>query len=900
MQLLLDQSESQGVTEAIIGGKAKNLAWLVRHGFNVPPFVVVSTEGFRIFLEQATGRSFAEVMADLRVNPLIEAAKIRAAILKTPVPADIQNALKEKLKTFSGSFLAVRSSVVGEDSQEASFAGQMETFLFLKTHDEICKAIVDCFASAFMERAILYRTDRKLAFDHISAAVICQVMIDSEVSGVAFTAHPNRGSRKEHLISAAWGLGEGVVSGECNADEFIVSYAAAQPAIIERNLADKDQAVRFRSKEGFGTELVKVKDADREISCLNDAQILELSRVCYDVAYHHGSPQDIEFAFRGGKLYLLQTRPITMLPASMEGDAVVWDNSNIQESYCGVTTPLTFSFASRAYRNVYLNTAEIFGMSKNETAKLEPQMRNLLGLIRGRVYYNINNWYFGLTILPGFGSNKEDMERMMGLQDPVDFVQNKKLEGSAVWKERFSKIKVLATLLGRFFKIKTLVQEFRDHFAKHYKAVDKKKLFLMNLRELYQQTIILEDEVISNWTTPIVNDFYVMMMNGRVHRKLAGLKIENPSLTLNNLLSGEEGIESTEPTKFLLRMCDTLREDSELRKLFARTPNNALMAAVQVSFPKFYALCEEYVELYGDRTIGELKLESITLRQDTTFMFACLKNYLDNDKLTLASLQRHEMDLRRQEEEKIFGLLTTPWSKWAMKRDLTRLREAVKNRENMRLARTRLFGLYRLIYLEIGQQLALHKHLKDPRDIFYLTVEEIQQYFEGRSINVKIHELAQVRKAEFADYEGEDLPHHFKTYGSPYVGNTYEYSGNIAIAEDGETLRGLGCYPGIVEGKIRLIFSPEDEMSLHGLILCTVRTDPGWAPLFPSASGIIVERGSSLSHSAVVARELGIPAIVNIPGLTKILKDGERIRMNGQTGVIERLDRPGQTPKPNE
>ena len=224
------------------------------------------------------------------------------------------------------------------------------------------------------------------------------------------------------------------------------------------------------------------------------------------------------------------------------------------------------------------------------------------------------------------------------------------------------------------------------------------------------------------------------------------------------------------------------------------------------------------------------------------------------------------------------------------RKDLAKLRQAVKARENMRLMRTRMFGLMRDVYLEIGNQLAFYGVLDGPRDIFYLTVEEIEAYVDGRSVQSKFKPLVATRKEEFASYEKEELPHHFSTHGPVYHHNLYEYRSSGEVREDAEELKGIGCYPGRVEEKVKLIFSPKDELNLNGQILCTVRTDPGWAPLFPTAGGILVERGSTLSHSAVVARELGIPAIVNIPGLTKILSDGERVRMDGATGIIQRLD----------
>ena len=393
------------------------------------------------------------------------------------------------------------------------------------------------------------------------------------------------------------------------------------------------------------------------------------------------------------------------------------------------------------------------------------------------------------------------------------------------------------------------------------------------------------------------------MMNGKVHRWLQDIGLENPELVQNNLMSGEEGVESTEPTKMLLRMCAEIRADADLRSLFDAYSNDKLLATLQVKSPVFHALCLEYIERYGDRSIGELKLESVTLRQDSSFMFAVLRNFLGRDDLTLENLAENEQKFRSSAETEAYDLVYKKHGARKLrkfKKDLGRLRDSVKNRENMRLARTRAFGLARDIYLEIGNQFAFYGVLEEARDIFYLRVEDLDHYMEGTSTNADFKPLVAGRKEEFARYETEEIPHHFKTYGPVYHHNEFRYDGEHQDVEAGEQLQGIGCYPGIVEKNIKLIFSPDDELNLDGQILCTVRTDPGWAPLFPTAGGILVERGSTLSHSAVVARELGIPAVVNIPGLTKIMQNGERVIMDGGKGTIIRLDYQEESEEPEK
>ncbi|MFZ5723486.1 MAG: phosphoenolpyruvate synthase [Pseudomonadota bacterium] len=881
---------------ALLGGKAANLAWLTREQLPVPAWWVVTTEAFRrLIADNALDEVIAAELAKLgdgSDGAAVEAAptRIRRRVLDARLPQSLRVELAQALAGREDRFFAVRSSVLGEDAQGASFAGQMDSFLFQRGLDAICDSLLRVCASAFNARALQYRMTRGIALTDIRAAVIVQEMVEGEVSGVMFTAHPVTGSRRHALVSAAWGTGEGIVAGICNTDEYSVPHDGGD---IACTTADKDVAVMFDRETGRGTREVHVEESRRHVRCLDDAQVRALTALGRRIADRQRFPQDIEWTLRDSAFHILQTRPVTRLPAPNPpvGRRIVFDNSNIQESYCGVTTPLTFSFANRAYATVYEQTMRVLGVSEKQIQAHRDMLDNMLGLVRGRVYYNINNWYRGLLLLPSFRENKADLERMMGLTDPVDLVQDREL----TFREKLARLpqvlRALFHLLRGFRRMGVLVQEFRAMFDAAYRGVPRDRLHELTPGELIEQAKTLDRALLQRWTSPIINDFYVMMMNGRVHRALVAAGFEHPAVLQNNLLSGEEGIESTEPTKLLLRMTAHVRTQPALRALLENGDNATLLDRVQVQDPEFHAQCRDYIERYGDRTMGELKLESVTLRQDPSFLFAVLKNYLTRDDLTPETLAANEARFRADAEREAFAAIREKQGVLALRRfrrHLDRLREAIRNRENMRLARTRMFGLYRDIFLEIGAQFAMDGVLAEPRDIFWISLDELYAWYDGRAVQCDLKSLVAARRAEYAEYEKDDLPHHFHTWGMVYHHNAYAYPFTPAEAGDGG-LRGTGCYPGIVEQNIRLIFSPEDELSLNGQILCTVRTDPGWAPLFPTAGGILVERGSTLSHSAVVARELGIPAIVGIPGLTRALQDGERVRMDGSTGSVVRL-----------
>lgn len=895
---VLSSAEASLYTEKIIGGKAGNMAWLTRNRFPVPEWFVLTTAAFNMQLEQDElyawiGEELASAAGD--IGSIAElSAKIRDRIISISLHPEIKDALMNQLMKMNGwenTFFAVRSSAVGEDSAEASFAGQMESFLFQKGEKDIERSLLQCFAGAFTERAIRYRMHHGMDITATKTGVIIQKMINSDKAGVFFTAHPVSGSRRHGLISACFGTGEGIVSGVCNTDEFTVELYGGE---TEFKINEKDRQVVFDTVKGLGTVEVDIPEEQRMKPCLSADEVKTITDYGRRISERLQFPQDIEWCIENDKVYILQTRPVTSLPAPSGpgGDRIVWDNSNIQESYCGVTTPLTFSYASFAYSIVYDQTYRLLKVPESTLDELQPVFKNLLGLIKGRIYYNINNWYRALLILPSFKTNKADMERMMGLQDPVDLIEEQGLTLFQKIKKVPGLLRALFSLKAGFKKLDVHVAEFKEMFQREYDKIYRPGLHTLEIAQLLKLHDHLVDKVLYKWQTPIINDFYVMMMNGKVHRWLEKARVENPAMVQNNLMSGEEGIESTEPTKFLLRLCGYVRRNPALFQIINEIPAEHLLAAVQTADQEFYRQCLEYIELYGDRCMGELKLESVTLRQDPSFLFAVLKNYLSRDDISIETLTANEMKFRKESEELAFSAIRKRLGCMKLRRfkkDLIKLRQAVKNRENMRLARTRAFGLSRDIFAETGRQFAFYGLLDNPRDIFYLTIDELKQYMEGRSVQACFKPLVASRKKEYESYMNEELPHHFETVGPVYHHNSYEY-GNVAEVTGDETeIQGTGCYPGIVEEKIRLIFSPEDELNLKGHILCTVRTDPGWAPLFPTAGGIIVERGSTLSHSAVVARELGIPAIVNVPGITKILKDGENVIMDGSKGTVHRI-----------
>jgi pyruvate,water dikinase len=360
----------------------------------------------------------------------------------------------------------------------------------------------------------------------------------------------------------------------------------------------------------------------------------------------------------------------------------------------------------------------------------------------------------------------------------------------------------------------------------------------------------------------------------------------------NDLLCGEGGVESTEPTKAIVRLAFAVRADPKLATVFEITPVPKLFSRLQnePSFGPFFSDIEDYLEKYGSRCMNELKLEEKTLKDDPSFLFEMIKTYVKRSDLSIEQLESRERAIRQKAEQVVatqLRLFKRPVFNWV----LMRARQHVKHRENLRFARTRIFGLVRELFNAIGQRFYETKQLDDPRDLYFLEVEEIFGIAKGTATSTNLKALIGLRKEEFERYRREPAPpDRFETVGIVWQGNAFEphTPGAKQSAEASNTLRGVGCCPGVVKGVAKLVTSPQDAQ-LDGEILVAERTDPGWVPLFPTARGILIERGSLLSHSAIVARELGIPTIVGIKDLTKRIQNGQPIEMDGGRGTVTLL-----------
>jgi pyruvate,water dikinase len=898
----------------LVGGKGVNLARLQGFGQPVPPWYAVTTDAFRLVLER--GGLTDRIDALLRESSARDeealapvAHRIQQWIGELEYPPELDDAIAGAHATLvpSDAFVAVRSSATGEDTAADSFAGLHDSFLFVRGREDVLSAVRKVWASAYNPRALAYRRSRGLALEGIAVGVVVQQMIEADTSGVMFTVNPNSGDVYELVISSLYGAGEGLVSAGLDADTFVVDKETLE---ITSDIVSKQEQMIFDVAAGGGLEKTRVPDDRENEWSLPEERVRQVARAGVDIERFFGRPQDVEFSFDGsGNLFILQARPVTTVeeygPAA--GNRLVWDNSNIIESYSGVTSPMTFSFIRHAYTIVYHCFAEVMGIKAQVVRENRHTFENMLGLFRGQVYYNLRNWYRLIRLFPGFNYNKTFMESMMGVRESAGFEEDEAPPPG--WARRYLvELPALAKLVLRsatnFVRIRKVVGDFEAHFKENYarwSALDLSSMPPHELMALYRE---MEEKLLWNWRAPIINDFFVMIFYGTLKKLCATWCDDEPGSLQNDLICGEGGIESTVPTKMLLRLARQASETPELRELMLRERPETL-ADVIPRDPRFRELSDSignYLDLYGFRCVNELKLEEYSLKDRPAFVYQVISNYLameNQEALDVEAAEERERVIRREAERKAFDALGRRGGivprRFVFRWVLGNARLGVKNRENMRFARTRIYGLLRELLRAAGGQLVTHEILDEPDDIFYLTLDEVWDFVKGTAVTTDLRALVEIRRREFDAFrdETDKMPDdRFETFGMACHRNRFKGRTRAPTGAADGYLQGIGCCAGEVTEIVKVLRSPSEDAKLSGEILVAERTDPGWVPLYPSVSGILIERGSILSHSAIVAREMGIPTIVGIPGLTTVLESGRRVTMDGSAGTVRLVDDP--------
>ena len=890
----LKNHDENSAFEEKIGKKAQNLFELAIHGFNVPDFSVITNRYFKeVILDEIREYCKSEITdwdsvfegdSEEKIGNMIEVIKNHK--IREEFKREIEKIVKD------GSYYAVRSSSVEEDSSNFSFAGQFETYLYVRKENMLEK-VKEVWISSFSSHVMRYRKEGKINNEVNVPAVIIQEMINSEKAGVGFSVNPVNGDHDEIVISGTFGLGTSIVDGDENGDLFIYNKETKK---IKKEIGIK----KVKQSLDFENHGIKVEEINVEDEVLNDAEITELGENIINIEKYYGKPQDMEWAFEKGKLYILQSRPITTLKKTGKKtyNTIIWDNSNIVESYPEITLPLTFSFIRKAYSDVYKRFSEITGVPAKVVESYQDVYDNMLGLLKGRVYYNLINWYKLLMLFPNSKGNSKFMEQMMGVKKELSeenlnenlLEAEGKMTGWEKFRNKLEKSKAGFTLFMNMFLIEKKAEKFYKIIAENLNG-EKSNLNKKNIKELKKYYKFLENKFLKNWEIPIINDFLVMVWFG-LSKKMAEKYIKEDFEKAHNTLIAQEGnsMISVEPSKYIKKMSLMIKNDKSLKDEIGNIINKNEKSLVEIfkltQNAEFNSTLNEYMEKFGDRTVHELKLEAPTLREEPLFLIKMIYSLSITE-----NVQEHTKRNILKEQKKIYdNLKINPIKKYLLKKTLFYAKKFIRLRENLRYERTKVFGTVRKIMKKMGVHLKNNNLINNEKDVFYLTVDEIFGLIDGSIIDVDLKKLIELRKEEYKKYETEAiLPDRFLTRG--FLGENFYYedlAGNSQLDEN--TLQGTGCSKGIVKGKVKIVLNPMDTQVEDGDIVITKSTDPSWVMVFPLLKGLIVEKGSLLSHSAIISREMNIPAIVGVQGATSILKTGDMVQFDGSTGIIKKLN----------
>jgi phosphohistidine swiveling domain-containing protein len=849
---------------AIAGGKAARLGELIAHGFPVPPGFVVPAHVYRqLIAAAALPAEIAALDAAATGEWARRSAEIQRRILDAKIAEEVVEAIRHAhvrlVAGRAGVACAVRSSATAEDLASASFAGQHGTYYYVDAAN-VVEMVRHCWASLWSAEAASYRASHAIPHAAVSMAVLVQELVRSDVSGVAFTAHPVSGDRAQIVIEAAWGMGAAIVDGRVTADRYVLARDGLR--FLERRIADKRFMVPSRVDPGSPERLLPVPEERRRSETLRPDEVEQVARWSLRCEEHFGAPQDVEWAFTDGQFHLLQSRPITTVRRPALGEGVKGRYvlfKAIAENFTEPLTPL---------------------MSDLMTTFLPPS----LAIIGGRIYIDLA---LARALLP-LDMTDEDLADLlyMGARSP-----------SAPARVSLRRLPTAATaaLLGTLVFGVTFarMRGMPDDFMEQYRALCR--------RVEGDASLDTVESVLRLWFKPGLLDpigrmplfvnigslrfaFWLAVLKGMLSRWAPEL---GPDVAAR-LCSGTEGVLSAQMGREIAALADEARAFPRVAEVLAtRRPEDALAALrAEESAAGFLARLEEFLAVHGHRAVREMELRTVRWNEDPAPVLGMIRNHLRSET-SAVDLGKAERGRAEAEAEVGRAVARLPLERLGWRRRLVRwtagrTRYYFKLRENSRFYHVMGLGVVRRKVLAAEAELLARGALKCRDDVFFLRLGELEALRAGRLGWRDVEDRVRERRMEHVRLAKVTPP---RTIG---IERRREA---VADTAGGDVLAGQGASPGRYEGVARVILDPSVDGTLHpGEVLVAPYTDPAWTPLFLTAGAAVVEVGSYLSHAGTVAREYGMPCVVDVDGCTRRVRTGMRVAVDGDRGRVRILD----------
>ncbi len=817
------------------GGKAEGLQRLIKLGLPVPSAWVIGAGACRDHLTQLAGAS-----AETR----------REQLLALSLSASLTGEIGLAIEALGPGPYAVRSSALAEDGSRHSFAGQHDTVLDVADMNGVLDAVKRCWASAWSDRAVAYRASAGLGSDAAVMAVVLQRMVRADAAGVVFTRDPSDGSARL-VIEALPGLGEALVSGRAAPDRFILTRP-------ELNIAERHIEAR---------------------APVDDALIARIAKLGLQAEAALGGPQDLEWAVERGEPVLLQARPITTLarPAQVKAPKYVWSNTNTGELLPEVATPITFEILDLYVRALLQPILNGFGIDLRGAP--------LIGRVGGRVYFCLNTVSALMSVAPGmksrsmgdlFGGNVEEMQRALDAmkaedRPPVRFSWRRALTGAPVLLSRMLlhiNVRLEATLARA--------------------QAQTRRLASVDLRSLDDRALMAHFQALNDGVfTDLHECFFGVAMGTNFVGLINSLSTrwlgDHDGSMASTFFSGMGGLDSAEAGLDMWRLATHGRSPALAVHLRDAASTADLRQRLTDSHEgrAFLARWEAFLVKHGHHARGEIDVAVPRWREEQDAVLGTVRAMaFGNSTIDPEAVYRRRTTERETIEREHLGRLN-PIRRVIFRASLVRAQRALAMRENMKSEAVRRLSLTRDVLLEIGRRLVERDRVERREDVFFLGLNDLSPALAGGT-----GWKTQVTTARRDHVRNQAL------HPPPLVIGEFDPRTALPLPpSDARLLRGLAVSPGVVEGKARVILSADAHQRLEpGEILVAPFTDPGWAPYFVAAAGLVVDMGGMLSHGSIVAREYGIPAVVNVGPGTRAIRTGQRIRVDGHRGEVVVLD----------
>ncbi|MEI5912863.1 MULTISPECIES: phosphoenolpyruvate synthase [Bacillus] len=864
---VLDFQEIENTQLSLVGGKGLNLGELSSvQGIQVPEGFCVTTVGYEKAIEQNEElQTLLQQLTKLKKEERAQigemSKKIREVIMEVEIPVDVVEAVTHYLSCFGNEHAyAVRSSATAEDLPYASFAGQQDTYLNIIGKEAILQHVRKCWASLFTERAVTYRMQNGFEHNQVSICVVVQKMVFPEASGILFTADPVTSNRKVLSIDASFGLGEALVSGLVSAD----NYKVKEGEITETMIATKKIAI-YAVKEG-GTETKQIDPAQQKLQTLSEQQILQLASIGRQIEAYFGCPQDIEWCLAHNTFYIVQSRPITALypiPEENDGGNHVYISVGHQQMMTDAMKPLGLSFfllttnapMRKAGGRLFVDATQQLASTAsrdyliNTLGKSDPLVRDALTTIIERDNF--------ITLLPDDEKEKSVSKRKQPANSQPEIENDPAIVTNLIQNSEAS-IKELKRNMQT--KLGTDVLDFILEDIQQLKKV------LFNPQSI---AIIMAGMNASTW----INEKMEQWLGEKNAADTLSQSVQN-NITSEMGLALMDVADAIRPYPEVIAYLQHVEDDSFLDELVQYKGGEKAREAI-----------DAFLNKYGMRCSGEIDITKTRwCEKPTTIIPMILNNIRDFE--AGASKQKFEKGLQEalnKEEELLERLQHLPKGKQKVeetKRMLRNIRNFIGYREYPKYGMINRYFIYKQALLKEAEQLVQSGVIRKVDDIYYLTFEELHEVVRTNKLDYK---LIQKQKNDYKLYE-KLTPPRIMTSDGEIVTGKYKRENLPADA-----IVGLPVSSGVIEGRARVILNMEEANLEEGDILVTAFTDPGWTPLFVSIKGLVTEVGGLMTHGAVIAREYGLPAVVGVENATKLIKDGQRIRVHGTEGYIEVL-----------